>query len=60
MRGRVRAVLARRKGDIHFNIFVELAENADEPVEREAAQLRVADAGKFRMGNAGELFRVAR
>ena len=60
MRGRVRALLARRKGDDHLNVLVELAENPDQPVEREAAKLRVANAGKLRMGNAGELFRVAR
>lgn len=37
LRGRVQAVLARGEGERHFNILVELAEYADEPVQGEAA-----------------------
>jgi hypothetical protein len=55
----VRAVLARPEGHVNLNILVELAEDRNHPVEREPAKPRVADAGEFGMGNAGQLLGVA-
>ena len=52
-------MLARPEGDVHLNILVELAEDRNHPVKREAAKLRVADTGKFGVGNARQLFGVA-
>src|SRR4051794_38715406 len=39
-----------------FHILIELAENGDQTVKREAPELDVADARKLRGGDAGQLF----
>jgi hypothetical protein len=36
--GRECAILARAEGDVHFDIFIELAKDRDHLVEREAAK----------------------
>ena len=52
--------IARLEGQADFHIPVELAENRNQPVEREAAQLGIADAGKFGMRNAGQFLGIPR
>ena len=52
-------MLARAEGDVDFNIFVELAENRNHPVKREAAKLGITDAGEFRVRNARQFLGVA-
>ena len=59
LRHRMCAIRARAEGDVHFNVLVELAEKRNHPVKREAAKLRIADAGELRVRNAGEFFGVA-
>jgi len=53
-------VLARFERNGHLDLLIELAEDRNHPVKREAAKLRVADAREFRVRNAGEFFRVRR
>jgi len=58
-RGRTTTRLARLKGDAHFDILVQLAENADQPIQCEATKLRIADAGRTPNGDAGQAFGAA-
>src|SRR5216683_7994319 len=55
-----RAVLARLEGNGHLNVLIKLAENGNHSIKRETAELRTANAGKFRIGDASKFFRVAR
>src|SRR5271165_6881995 len=48
------------EGDFHLDILVEPAENRDHAIEREAPQLRIADARKLGMRDAGQLLGLAR
>ena len=50
----------RPEADGHLDILVEFTENGDHPVQRETTELGIANTGKFRIGNAGQLFRIAR
>jgi hypothetical protein len=47
----------RTSGDNHFDILIELGKNHHHPIYGEAAELRVADAGKVGRGNASNFFR---
>jgi hypothetical protein len=52
-------VPAHLKSHSHLDIRIELAEDRDHPVEREAAKLRITDAGKLGMRHAGQSFGLA-
>ena len=49
MRRIMRAMWARPEGDVYFNFLIELAEDRYHPIKREAAKLRIADSGEFRV-----------
>jgi hypothetical protein len=51
---------ARFERNGHLDLLIELAEDRNHAVKSEAAKLRVANTRKFRVRNAGELFRVPR
>ena len=46
--------------DFHLDIRIEPAENCDHAIEREAPELRIADARKLGMRDAGQLLGFAR
>jgi hypothetical protein len=43
----------------HFNARPETVENSNQPIEREAPEVRIADTGKIRGGDAGSRMRLA-
>lgn len=52
-------MLARTKGDVYLNIFVEFAKDRNHSVECEPAKLCIADTRKFGVRNAGQLLGIA-